>query len=371
VTAYVERIKRAQKLVQSCGWEAAVVTSPPNFFYFSGTWLDSHERLQAIVIPESGHATMIVHEMSREEVGPMDGVEMVFWKDGDPSIEILAKILPQKGTISIDNRWPSEKLIDLMSLSSGRAFVKSTEVTDALRLIKDPTEIDALRVSGATADHVIAQTISFIKPGMTEKEVAAELKRLFQAEGVEQLSFDPIIGAGKNGAIPHHQSDDSVISVGDMIVIDMGGIKNHYCSDMTRTVVVGEPTPEMEKVYEVVRHAQEEAVKAIKPGVAMRLIDQTARDVIEKAGYGAYFTHRTGHGLGIEVHEQPFLTSTNEQLLEEGMVVSVEPGIYLSGKFGVRVEDIVVVTASGAERFNHYPRDLKKVPLTTQKQVEK
>lgn len=357
--AYQNRIEKVQKLLEEAKLDAVIITSPPNFFYFSGTWLDSHERLQAIVIPKTGKATMVVHEMSKEEVHPADLFDAVFWKDGDSSLELLAKNLPENGTISIDNQWPSQNLLSLMKLNSQLSFVDSTEVIGKARLNKDEQEVELLTRSGAVADKVMEQIFTFIKPGLTEKEVADELKRLFAELGVDELSFNPIVGAGANGAIPHHQSDDTVIAEGDMVVIDMGGIKDHYCSDMTRTVLVGgEATEEMQKVYETVRRAHEEAVKAVKPGVPLKEIDRSARDIISKEGYGPYFTHRTGHGLGIEVHEEPFVTSNNDQLLEEGMVISVEPGIYLSGKFGVRIEDIVVVTKTGSKRFNNVNRAL-------------
>jgi Xaa-Pro dipeptidase len=361
MSVYVQRMKKAQAILKKNGWEAVIASSPANFFYFTGTWLDSHERLQAVVIPRTGSASIIAHEMSREEISAPDGVQLLFWKDGESAIQVLSEILPEQGVISIDNQWPSEKLIDLMSIRKHLSFVKSTSVIGALRLRKDESEIELLRKSGEIADRVMGKIISFVKPGMTEKQVADELKRLFQMEGVERLSFHPIIGTGANGAIPHHQSDETRLAEGDIVVIDMGGIKDHYCSDMTRTIVIGEPTEEMVKVYEIVRKAQDEAVKAIKPGVPMKFIDQVARSIISEAGYGEFFTHRIGHGLGIEVHEEPYLTSNNEQLLEEGMVVSVEPGIYLSGKFGVRIEDIVVVTENGAERLNHFPRELVRV----------
>jgi Xaa-Pro dipeptidase len=357
--AYQKRIEKVQKLLNEAKLDAAVITSPSNFFYFSGTWLDSHERLQAIVIPKAGKAVIIVHEMSKEEIHPENLFDTVFWKDGDASLELLAKVLPEKGTISIDNQWPSQNLLKVMNLKNQLSFDDSTKVIGKARLNKDQQEVDLLTSSGAVADSVMKQVINFIKPGLSENEVVAELKRLFAAQGVDELSFNPIVGAGRNGAIPHHQSDDSIIAEGDMVVIDMGGIKDHYCSDMTRTVLVGgEATEEMQKVYEIVKHAHEEAVKAVKPGVPLREIDRTAREIISKEGYGPYFTHRTGHGLGIEVHEEPFVTSNNDQLLEEGMVISVEPGIYLSGKFGVRIEDIVVVTANGSKRFNNVTRDL-------------
>jgi Xaa-Pro dipeptidase len=352
------RIHKVQKRLEELDLEAVVVTSPPNFFYFSGTWLESHERLQAIVIPKTGEPSMIVHEMSREEVPAESPFKNIFWKDGENSLELLAGILPESGTISIDNLWPSQNLLKLILLKNRLSFVDSTQVIGRSRIKKDPEEFELLKKSGAFADQVLQQVIDYLRPGLTEKQVVDEIKRLFAFKGVDTLSFNPIVGAGKNGAIPHHQSDDTPIAAGDMVVIDMGGIKDHYCSDMTRTVLVGgEPTDEMLKVYEIVKEAQEAAVKAVKPGVPLKAIDQAARDIISKAGYGPNFTHRTGHGLGIEVHEEPFVTPDNDQLLEEGMVISIEPGIYLSGKFGVRIEDIVFVTNAGCERLNIITRD--------------
>ncbi|WP_026576159.1 M24 family metallopeptidase [Bacillus sp. UNC438CL73TsuS30] len=356
--SYVKRIEKVQRLLNEENIEAVIVTSPSNFFYLSGTWLDSHERLQAIVIPKLGKPAMIVHEMSKEEITGDGLFKNYFWKDGDPSLELLAKVLPDNGTVSVDNLWPSSNLIQLMKLKKQLTFVEGTKVIGKARLVKDEQEIELLEKSGAVADEVLQQVIDFIKPGLTEKQVADELKRLFALKQVDQLSFNPIVGAGKNGAIPHHQSDDTLIAAGDMVVIDMGGIKDHYCSDMTRTVLVGgQATEEMQKVYEIVKQAQEEAVKAVRPSVPLKEIDGVARGIISEAGYGDHFTHRTGHGLGIEVHEEPFVTSDNNQLLEEGMVISIEPGIYLNGKFGVRIEDIVVVTADGCKRLNHLTRE--------------
>ncbi|WP_231734763.1 M24 family metallopeptidase [Bacillus sp. FJAT-29937] len=356
---YKKRITKARELLSKLGLKSVVVTYPSNFFYFSGTWIDSHERLQAIVIPETGEPTMIIHEMSKEEIKIKGLYQTVFWKDGEKSLEHLLKILPDRGTVAIDNLWPSQNLIQLMNLNEQLSFVDSTEVIGSLRLYKDKEEIDLLKKSGAIADKVLNEVIGYIRPGLTEKEVSEEIKRLFALNNVDQLSFKPIIGAGKNGAIPHHQSGDNIIKTGDMVVIDMGGVKDHYCSDMTRTVYVGEePTEEMKKVYQTVKMAKDEAIKAVKPGVPLKQIDKVARNIISEAGYGDYFTHRTGHGLGIDVHEEPYVTFNNSQLLEEGMVISIEPGIYLSGNFGVRIEDIVVVTSDGCERLNNLSCDL-------------
>ncbi|MFD0051488.1 M24 family metallopeptidase [Actinomycetes bacterium NPDC127524] len=356
---YQNRIEKVQKLLKELNIEAAVVTSPSNFFYFSGTRLNSHERLQAIVIFKNENPFMIVHEMSKEEIHSTGIYKTEFWKDGDSSLDLLANILPDSGTVSIDNQWPSQNLLHFMKLKKGLSFTCSTKIVEKVRRNKDRQETELLRNSAAVADLVMNQVFDFIKPGLSEKDIANEIKRLFSIHKVGELSFNPIVGTGRNGAIPHHQSGDTIVAEGDMVVIDIGGILDDYCSDMTRTILVGgEATNEMEKVYGIVKRAQEEAVKAVKPGIPLQEIDRVARNIISNEGYGLHFTHRTGHGLGIDVHEEPFVTSDNEQLLEEGMVISIEPGIYLSGKFGVRIEDIVVVTANGSERLNNVVRDL-------------
>ncbi|HWJ80365.1 MAG TPA: Xaa-Pro peptidase family protein [Niallia sp.] len=356
---YQNRIEKAQGILEELELDALLVTSPTNFFYFSGTWLDSHERLQAILINKVGQPIMVIHEMSKEEIDHPSLFKTVLWKDGDQSIQILEKLLPRAGVISIDNQWPSQNLINLMKMNNNMTFVDSTSVIGKLRVKKDKHEIELLKKSGAIANDVMGKTIDFIKAGMTESEVVNEIKRLFKTHNVEKMSFNPIVGAGKNGAIPHHSPDDTKISNGDMVVIDLGGIKDHYCSDITRTILIGDHiSEEMKEVYNTVLVAQEEAIKAIRPGISLKEIDKVARDIITEAGYGPQFTHRTGHGLGIEVHEEPFVTFNNDQLLEEGMVISVEPGIYLSDQFGVRIEDIVVVTETGFECINHYPREL-------------
>lgn len=358
---YKQRINNARKLLKELNVETVIVTSPANFFYFSGIWLDSDERIQAIVISQAREkATMVVHEMSKEEVASANHFQKKFWKDGENAVEIVEELLPRTGKVSIDNLWPSHHLLELMKMTKDVEFTPSTTVLGHLRLIKDEVEIERLRASGKVADEVMEQTIDFIEPGLIESEVVDEIKRLFAENGVEELSFNPIVGAGKHGAIPHHTPGETEITDGDMIVLDLGGIKDHYCSDITRTIVVGEPTDKMIKVYDIVRRAQEEAFQAVKPGVPLKEIDAAARDVIKEAGYGDYFTHRTGHGLGIQVHEEPYVTPVNEQLLEEGMVISIEPGIYLKGQFGVRIEDIVVVTSRGGERLNKASLDLVK-----------
>ncbi|MEG6616233.1 Xaa-Pro peptidase family protein [Peptococcaceae bacterium 1198_IL3148] len=354
---YQQRFQRAQKLLATQQVDAVVVTSTPNFFYFTGTWLESNERLQAIVIPQQGTPTLLAHEMFKEQVAAA-GVDMLFWSDGQVAVELLNQYLPSAGTVAIDNSWPSGNLIQLMQINTHLNFVDSKDILGALRLHKDQVEVARLKESGKTADRVMESLAKFIKPGLTERQVADEIRSQFKQLGVSKLSFDVIVSTGDNCAIPHHVPDGTVLQAGQTVLIDMGGIKDYYCSDITRTFALGQPSLEIRTVYEIVKTAQQQAFLAIKPGVTMEHVDAVARNIITEAGYGQYFTHRTGHGVGIEIHEEPYLAAGNFQRLAEGMVVSVEPGIYLPGKFGVRIEDTVVVTATGAERLNNFTREL-------------
>lgn len=351
------RIKQAEKLLEEHSIDAVIATSTSNFFYFTDTWIEAHEQLLAIVIRKTGQPFVIAPKMHEEDLAD-SGLETLFWNDGEDALSLLVKSLPETGTISVDNVWPSQNLVSLMRHRPQLSFVESTKTLGRLRLKKDPHELNLLREAGAAADRVMEQIIGKVKPGMLEMELAEELRHLWTKEGVYDLSFAPIIGAGPHGALPHHQTSQTAIKPRDVVVIDMGGIGNHYCSDVTRTIVVGEASPKAREVYEVVRRAQEVGAQAVKPGVPIGHIDRVTRGEIDKAGYGNYFIHRTGHGLGIDVHEEPFVHGGNQQLIEPGMVFSIEPGIYLPGEFGVRIEDIVIATETGCESLNRFRKDL-------------
>lgn len=355
-----ERIQRMKALLDQRNIDAVVATSSANFFYFTETWINPHERLLAFVVPRNGDPVILAPEMHKEDLSNVS-VETLFWEDGQDAISLLAKYLPNQGTISVDNLWPSQNLISLMTHKPGLKYVDSVDTLGAIRLKKDERERTLLREAGAMADRVMAQIVSKIMPGMTELEVIEELTALWRQMGVQEMAFPSIIGAGANGARPHHQSDETVIREDDMVVIDMGGISNHYCSDMTRTVAVGEVSEQAREVYEVVRCAQQAGADAVKAGIPIGEVDRVTRAVIEDAGYGQYFIHRTGHGLGIEVHEAPYVYGENRQIIEPGMVFSIEPGIYLPGKLGVRIEDIVFATETGCESFNQFTKDFLNV----------
>jgi D-alanyl-D-alanine dipeptidase len=229
-----------------------------------------------------------------------------------------------------------------------------------LRAVKDANELARLDKAGAAADKTYDAIVDVRFAGRRETEVAADLARLLREHGHEQVDFT-VVGSGPNGANPHHRAGDRVIEPGDVAVLDFGGLLLGYGSDTSRTVCVGEPSPEVQRVHDIVREAQQAAFEAVRPAVPCQEIDRVARAVITEAGYGEQFIHRTGHGIGVTTHEPPYMVEGEEQPLEPGMCFSIEPGVYLSGRFGVRIEDIVTVTADGGRRLNNSDRSLRVV----------
>ena len=229
-----------------------------------------------------------------------------------------------------------------------------------LRAVKDANELGRLEAAGASADAAYGEILKVRFAGRRETDVAADLARLLREFGHEQVDFT-VVGSGPNGANPHHEAGERTILEGDMVVLDFGGLMHGYGSDTSRTVCVGEPTAEMREVHEIVRVAQQTAFEAVRPGIACQEVDRAARAVITDAGYGEQFIHRTGHGIGMTTHEPPYMVEGEERPTVPGMCFSIEPGIYLAGRFGVRIEDIVTVTEDGGRRFNHTPRELRLV----------
>lgn len=354
---FKSRVERAQQELAARGFDAVVATTSSNFFYFTGVWIDPHERLLACVVRREGGPVMIAPKLHVEDFTD-DLVEKLFWEDGTDAVQLLSDCLPSTGTVCIDGNWPTANFLSMLKFKPNLQYQNSDLILATLRRIKDEYEINLLRQSSALADKVVDEFIRQVRSGLTEEQLVEILQSLWRVAGVRKLSFDALIAAGPNGAKPHHQSGSTVVGSGDFVVIDTGGIFNHYCSDMTRTVAVGKPTAEMKEVYEIVRQAQKAGEQSAKPGVPLGEIDRVTRGVIEKAGYGGYFIHRTGHGIGIDVHESPFLYGQNSELIERGMVFSIEPGIYLPGKFGVRIENLVVVTADCCKSLNQLSTDL-------------
>ncbi|WP_226479793.1 M24 family metallopeptidase [Natrinema amylolyticum] len=372
---FERRIAACQRRLADEGTDLAVCFPSPNLTYLTGFEESPSERHLLLFVPETGEPALVAPAMYEAELSKLSiaDLELRLWTDADDPLEEIAEVLEgyslggaDPATVLLDDRLWATFSQDLRELLPDAAFGLASTVLEPLRIRKDDIELDALRRAGAVADRVSLEIREQGGDlvGTTESELAAEIDRLLAARGGEEPAFETIVAAGPNGARPHHHGGSRAIEAGDPIVLDFGafvaadleGGTGRYPGDQTRTIVVGDPPAEYEQVHETVRQAQEAAIDAVEPGVEAGAVDRAARSVIESAGYGDEFVHRTGHGVGLEVHEPPYIVDGNDRKLEPGMVFSVEPGIYLEGRFGVRIEDLVAVTDDGAERLNDTSR---------------
>ena len=357
-----DRLKRAQQLVSANGLDAILVTPGPDLRYLTGYDAVPLERLTCLVVPATGAASVVVPllEQAAATASPIGaaGLQVHPWGESEDPYALVAALLPGAQAVGLDDHMWAAKVLGLRTAMPGVEQLLAGPVTSRLRMRKTPDEVQALREAGAAIDEVHARMAEWLKPGRTEAEVGRDISEAILAAGHATVDF-VIVASGPNGASPHHEVSDRVIERGDPVVVDIGGtMPSGYCSDSTRTYAVGEPVPDFLALYEVLRAAQEAACRWARPGVTAASVDLAAREVIEASGYGEAFIHRTGHGIGLETHEEPYIVAGNELVLEAGMAFSVEPGIYLPGRFGSRIEDIVVCTEDGAERLNLQPRSL-------------
>ena len=361
---YAERRARAARAVEEAGLAGLLVTTGADLVYLTGHAPPPLERLTLLVLAPPSQPVLIVPALERpaaEAAAGIEGVRVEHWGDGQDPFAMAAASLPP-GRFAISDQARASHLLGLEgAAAAGTGFVAAGEALPPLRIVKDAEEIAALREAGRAADAVYAVAVDLRFAGRRERDVAADLDRLLREHGHRAVDFT-IVASGPNGASPHHEAGERTIEPGDAVVMDFGGVhRAGYCSDITRTVFVGEPSEEQLAVYEVVRDAQQAAFEAVRPGVAAQDVDRAARSVIGAAGHGERFIHRTGHGIGLEVHEPPYIVQGNDQPLRPGMTFSDEPGIYLANRFGVRIEDQVAVTADGAERLNEATRELTVV----------
>ncbi len=338
--------------------ECLVLFPGPNLQYLTGFRDQPMERHFLLFLPREGEPVFLAPAMYDEQLSGTGISDIRLWADGEDPREhigaILGRIDPDR--LLVDDRLWARFTQDLRAATDAE-FGLASEVLADRRLTKDDAEIDAIRRASELADRVSEQARRLDAVGMTERAFVREIDSGLTEVGGEAPSFETIVAAGENGARPHHRHGSRTIEAGDPVVLDFGTRVDGYPSDQTRTVVfAGEPPEGFAEVHDAVREAQEAAVERVEPGIPAEAVDRAARNVIEKAGYGEDFTHRTGHGVGIEVHEPPYIVAGNSRELEPGMVFSVEPGIYLEGRFGVRIEDLVVVTETGCERLNDSPR---------------
>ncbi len=343
---------------------AAIVVAPsPDLTYLTGYAPMPLERPTLLILRPDRPPTMVVPALERTLAAesPVGGdIELVAWTDGDDPYDAAAALLPGAGRIAVGDRLWSSHLLQLQERIPAARFGSASEVIAEQRAVKDADELAALRRAGRAADETFRQicTVRFL--GRREEEIAAQLAELLVHNGHARAEFT-IVASGPNAASPHHEPSGRTMLPRDAVVLDFGGELAGYYSDTTRTVVVGEASPEFERVYRLVHEAQEAAFRAARPGVAAGSVDLAARSIISDAGFGEAFFHRTGHGIGLEVHEAPYIVEGNRWELRPGATFSIEPGIYLEGRFGVRIEDIVAVTDDGAERLNRSTRELQVV----------
>ncbi len=357
------RLRRAGEASRAAGIDALIVTPSADLEYLVGYEAPVLERLTALVVRPEGDPVLVVPSLERPRAAASitEGlIEVASWSDGEDAYEVVRGILDGAGTYAVADAMWAMHVLRLQEVLPGSRFVLGSKVTAPLRIRKDPGEVELLGRAGRSADESFTRIVREPFLGRTERDVSRSLAADLVETGHDLADFG-IVGSGPNGASPHHEAGSRVIQSGDTVVLDFGGRLSGYWSDITRTVSVKEPTPEVKEVHEIVREAQEAAFRAVRPGVPAEEVDRAARRVITDAGYGEFFIHRTGHGIGLEVHEEPYLVAGNTLPLEAGMCFSIEPGIYLEGRFGVRIEDQVAVTEDGAVRLNEAPRDLAVV----------
>ncbi len=333
-----------------------------NLFYLTGIRAIISERIYLFQLPATGKASLLLPTFER--LGAEDSgieAEIIEWSDATgPAAATKAFVADtSSGTVAVDDQLWSAFLLDLQALALKATWSKASVIMQQLRSRKSEAEINLMKEAAAIADKTFSELTQQKFAGRKESEIAAEIQRLLLVHGQEQMQFG-IVGSGPNGAKPHHEAGDRVIQPGDSIVLDFGGTYKGYQSDMTRMVVVkgGSLDSEYERVHEIVNEANAAAHAAVKVGAACEDIDRAARKVIADAGYGDYFTHRTGHGIGIDVHEHPYIRQGNQEALDEGMAFSIEPGVYLPGRFGVRIEDIAICRSHGSENINLTPHSV-------------
>ncbi len=348
------RLARVRSEMEKEGLSQLIVSAPPSLYYLCGITTHPMERLLALYIGKEGTPVLFANELFA--LPDIAGVETVLHKDGDDAVQAIADTV-QPGEIGIDKDWPARFLITLMEKHPGAKPVQGSGPVDRCRMRKDEKEAALMRHASKMNDEVMAESIAFIKEGITEQQLGQAIAESFRKRGGGGSGFAGI-AFGANCADPHHSADGTVIKPGDSVVMDNGAGFDRYMCDMTRTVFFKEISEEAKRCYELVLAANEAAEALAKPGVPLKEMDAAARKIIEDGGYGRYFTHRLGHGIGLETHEPPDNSGKSDAVAEPGMVFSVEPGIYVPGKFGIRIEDLVLITETGCEILNKEPKGL-------------
>ena len=364
---FAERLERARQAMRAQGVDVALLSLGLDMPYLTGYNAMPLERLTMLVLPANGDAVMVIPRLEAPRVKPMPNVFSLHpWNETDDPVAITAELVrsvaPSSRVIAVGDQMWARFLVDLMPLLPNTQYRRSVDVIGSLRMRKDSAEIEALRAAGSAVDKIAGdlQAGRIALVGRTEAQVSADLSARIIAQGHDVVNF-AIVAAGENAASPHHHPGSRVIQPNEIVLCDFGGTMNGYCSDITRCVYTGEPSSEVAEAYAVLFEAEAAAVRAATVGTPCEEVDAVARRVITAAGFGEYFIHRTGHGIGLDAHEDPYIVSGNSLALEAGHAFSIEPGIYMPGKWGMRLEDIVVATVDGPDSMNHADHHLWSV----------
>lgn len=354
------KLSRVLESMKEAGIEQLIISDPAAINYLTGRYIDCMERMQVLYLDLEGNHKFVIGKLfPQSEMG----IDVVYFDDTQDSVELLAGYMRKGTKIGVDKTWPAKFLLRLMELEMGTEYINASFIIDEIRQIKSEEEKELMRAASKLNDIACEKMIALAAKGYNEFEMCDKLAKVYAELGADGYSFDPIIAYGDNAADPHHETDASTGKVGDCVMIDIGCKKDGYCSDMTRTVFIGEVSDEARKIYETVLEANLRGIAAAKPGARYCDVDNAARDYITEMGYGEYFTHRTGHNIGMEDHEYGDVSSINENILKPGMCFSVEPGIYVPGVAGVRIEDLVIITEDGCEVINKLSKELTVVPV--------
>ena len=351
------RLRTVIGYMEDLGLKQLIITDPNSVYYLTGHSSSTGERLYALLIKDDGSADLFINQMFVQP--EIAGLRVHYHQDNDDNlVQLAAAVLP--GKLGVDKLWAARFLLGLLEKRPDLQPVLGSAAVDLARKFKDAEEIDLMRWASAVNDATVGDVIGSVDPGLSERQMVGVVGNLHVQHGAD-AAVEQLICYGANCAEPHHESDHTMLQPGDSIIFDIFTPVKRYWCDMTRTVFYQSVTEEQRCVYELVREANAAGIAAVKPGARMCDIDAAARQVIEAGGYGPYFTHRLGHGIGLDIHEPPDCSSANQGLVEPGMCFSIEPGVYLPGCFGVRIEDLVVVTESGVEVLNKFSKDLQVI----------
>lgn len=351
------RINRVLNELEAMGLKQMLVTDPRSIYYMTDVFVMPFERFFALYLNTNGRHVLFLNNLfTIPENVPL---EQVWYSDTDPVTDLLTKVIDPALPLGVDKDIKARFLLPLMERKAASGFVNSSFAVDITRGVKDGEEQEKMRLASAINDKAMEQFKGLVYEGVTEKQVAEKMLDIYLSLGADGYSFPPIVSFGANAADPHHGPDDTPLKPGDCVLFDVGCLKDGYCSDMTRTFYFKEADEHCARVYNLVRSANEAAEAIIRPGVPLSRIDKAARDLIAQAGYGPNFNHRLGHFIGLDEHEFGDVSSACDWIARPGMIFSIEPGIYLTGDTGVRVEDLVLVTEDGVELLNHYSKELE------------